>query len=87
MYRILISLFFLETGFPPAVSVCPTRSITPSAVGRVHSPGYAGNYGANLNCKLTLNVPSNKEVEIFYNDVDIECKCTTVTIYNNDNTL
>ena len=87
MYRILISLFFLEIGLHPAVSVCPTRSITPSAVGRVHSPGYAGNYGANLNCKLTLNVPSNKEVEITYNDVDIECKCTTVTIYNNDNTL
>jgi hypothetical protein len=62
--------------------VCPTRTITPSAIGRVHSPGFAGNYGANLNCKLTLNVPSNKEVEISYNHVDIECKCTTMTIHS-----
>ncbi|CAB4011919.1 Hypothetical predicted protein, partial [Paramuricea clavata] len=61
------------TGLPPAVSVCPTRSIIPSAIGRVHSPGFAGNYGANLNCKLTLNVPSNKEVEISFNHADIEC--------------
>ncbi|CAB4012435.1 Hypothetical predicted protein, partial [Paramuricea clavata] len=60
------------TGLPPAVSVCPTRSIIPSAIGRVHSPGFAGNYSANLNCKLTLNVPSSKVVEISYNHVDIE---------------
>ncbi|CAB4034775.1 Hypothetical predicted protein, partial [Paramuricea clavata] len=60
------------TGLPPAVSVCPTRSINPSDIGRVHSPGFAGNYGANLNCKLTLDVPSNKEVEISYNFYDIE---------------
>ena len=81
MYRIFLCLFFLATGLPPAVSVCPTRSIIPSAIGRVHSPGFPGNYGANLNCKLTLNVPSNKDVEISYNHVDIECKCTTVTIW------
>ncbi|CAB4033372.1 Hypothetical predicted protein [Paramuricea clavata] len=60
------------TGLPPAVSVCPTRTITPSAIGRVHSPGFASHYGANLNCKLTLNVPSNKEVEVSYNYRDIE---------------
>ena len=56
------------------MSVCPTRTITPSAIGRVHSPGFAGTYSVNLNCKLTLDVPSNKEVEISYNYRDIECK-------------
>ena len=54
--------------------MCPTRTITPSAIGRVHSPGFADNYGANLNCELTLDVPSNKAVEISYNFYDIECK-------------
>ncbi|CAB4029158.1 Hypothetical predicted protein, partial [Paramuricea clavata] len=62
-----------KTGLPSAVySVCPNRTITPSSIGRVHSPGFADNYGANLNCKLTLNMPSNKDVEIFYNFYDIE---------------
>jgi hypothetical protein len=88
VYGIILCLFFLETNYTPTVSVCPTRTITPSAIGRVHSPGFAGNYGANLNCKLTLNVPSNKSVEISFKHLDIERKCTsTVTIYNNDNTL
>jgi hypothetical protein len=80
VYRIFLSLFVLAPGLPPAVSVCPTRSIAPSAIGRVHSPGFSGDYGANLNCKLTLNVPSNKELEYFYNVRDIECKCT-LTIF------
>ncbi|CAB4018747.1 Hypothetical predicted protein, partial [Paramuricea clavata] len=75
------------TGLPPAVSVCPTRTITPSAIGRVHSPGFAGNYGPNLNCKLTLNVPSNKVVEIFYNYRDIEvatqCSKDKLTVADN----
>ena len=54
--------------------MCPTRTITPGAVGRVHSPEYSGNYGVNLNCKLTLDVPSDKKVEVMYNYRDIECK-------------
>ena len=54
--------------------MCPTRTITPDAVGRVHSPEYGGNYGVNLNCKLTLDVPSDKKVEVMYNYRDIECK-------------
>ncbi|CAB3987648.1 tolloid 2 [Paramuricea clavata] len=75
------------TGLPPAVSVCPTRTITPRATGRVHSPGFAGNYGANLNCKLTLNVLSNKDVEISYNYRDIEnasqCSKDKLTVADN----
>ena len=54
--------------------MCPTRTITPGAVGRVHSPEYSGNYGVNLNCELTLDVPSDKKVEVMYNYYDIERK-------------
>ena len=56
------------------MSVCPTRTITPGAVGRVHSPEYSGNYSVNLNCKLTLDVPSDKNVKVMYNYCDIESK-------------
>ncbi|CAB4026347.1 Hypothetical predicted protein, partial [Paramuricea clavata] len=60
------------TSWLSAVSVCPTRLITPSAIGRVHSPGFSGNYGANQNCLLIMNVPSNKAVSISFDFYDIE---------------
>ena len=77
-------LIFPETGLPPAVNVCPTRSMTPSAVGRIHSPGFAAYYGPNLDCKLTLNVAPNQEVEVSYNYHDINCKSVTITILSNN---
>ena len=60
--------------------MCPTRTVTPSDVGRIHSPAFADNYGPNLNCKLTLDVPSNKKVEIMYNHRDIECKYSIYSV-------
>ena len=67
-------LSFQATGQPPAVSVCPTRTIPPNVTGRINSPGFSDDYGANLNCKLTLKVPLNKELQVTYSYVDIECK-------------
>ena len=66
------------TGLPTAISVCPTRTITPNVTGRVHSPGFSDEYGANLDCKLTFKVPVNKELLVTYSYVDIEdaSQCT-----------
>ena len=60
------------TGLPSATSVCPTRTIAPNVTGRVHSPGFSDDYGANLDCKLTFKVPPNKELLVTYSFVDIE---------------
>ena len=66
--------FLVATNLPTAVSVCPTRTITPNATGRVHTPGFNDLYGANLDCKLTLDVPPDKEVQVIFSDIDIEGK-------------
>jgi hypothetical protein len=78
---------FLATGLPPAVSVCPTRTVTPSATGRVYSPGFSGDYNADLDCKLTLDVPSNKEVVVTYGHIDIECKYLSSSLTSGNNRL
>ncbi|XP_046844967.1 mannan-binding lectin serine protease 1-like [Xenia sp. Carnegie-2017] len=56
----------------PTASVCPTRTITPSNFGYISTTDYPMPYSNNLNCKLTLDVPSNKEFSMTFLNRDIE---------------
>ena len=63
---------FKAIGLPTPVTVCPTREVTASKVGRIMSRSFPENYADNLNCKLTLKIPPNKKIEITHDMFSIE---------------
>ena len=56
------------------VTVCSTREVSATQVGRIMSPSFPENYGDNLDCNLTLKIPSYKKAEITYDIFSIESK-------------